>query len=87
MSIQIFSSNENTVTIRIFTLTGELVKVIRHHHTNLVGPGQKEVLNDAGGDEWWNLMSATNHMVASGVYLFHIDSPVGEQLGKFVIVR
>jgi hypothetical protein len=26
-------------------------------------------------------------LVASGVYVFHVQSDVGEQVGKFVIIR
>lgn len=74
-------------TIRIFTLSGEFIKLIRHHHTNKPEPGETGVLNDAGGDEWWDLRSRTNHNVASGMYIYHIHSAVGEQVGKFVIIR
>jgi hypothetical protein len=69
-------------TIRIFTLSGELIRVLQHHHTTESG-----VTNDAGGDEWWDMLSATRNRVVSGVYLFHVESDVGEQTGKFVIIR
>ncbi|UCG90865.1 MAG: T9SS type A sorting domain-containing protein, partial [candidate division WOR-3 bacterium] len=69
-------------TIRIFTLNGELVKAIKHHHTSSDG-----VLGDLGGDEWWDVLNENRELVASGVYIFHIDSEVGEQVGKFVIIR
>ncbi len=74
-------------TIRIFNLNGELLKTLRHHHTLEPGEGEKEVLNDAGGDEWWDLLSDTNHLLASGIYVFHIQSEIGEQVGKFVIIQ
>jgi len=69
-------------TLRIFTLAGELIRVIKHHHTT--GSG---VVNDAGGDEWWDMLSDTRNRVVSGVYIFHVQSDVGEQTGKFVIIR
>ncbi|MEO0129122.1 MAG: hypothetical protein ABIL02_02675 [candidate division WOR-3 bacterium] len=67
--------------IRIFTLNGDLVKTIVHKAT--VG----SVLGDAGGDEWWDLLTDNRQLVASGVYVFHVDSKVGQQTGKFVVVR
>jgi hypothetical protein len=74
-------------TLRIFTLNGELVKTIRHYHTFEAEEGEEEVLNDAGGDEWWDLLSENRQLVASGVYVFHVQSEIGEQVGKFVVVR
>ncbi|MEO0165683.1 MAG: hypothetical protein ABIL39_06055 [candidate division WOR-3 bacterium] len=67
--------------IRIFTLNGDLVKTIVHKAT--VG----SVQGDAGGDEWWDLLTDNRQLVASGVYVFHVDSKVGQQTGKFVIIR
>lgn len=69
--------------IRIFNLNGELVKTIVHKET-FAG---STVVGDAGGDEWWDLLSENRQLVASGVYIFHVDSKVGEQVGKFVIIR
>ena len=74
-------------TIRIFTLNGELIKTIKHHHAFVPVKGQPEVPNSAGGDEWWNLLSETRHIVESGVYIFHVQSAIGHQTGKFVIIR
>lgn len=75
-------------TIRIFNLNGELVKTIKHHHT--YAPDEEtgyQVKNNAGGDEWWDLLSENRQLVASGVYIFHVQSDVGEQVGKFVVIR
>ncbi|MCK4756520.1 hypothetical protein KAS56_06270, partial [candidate division WOR-3 bacterium] len=73
--------------IRIFNLNGELVRTIRHHYTYEPAQGEQEVTGSAGGDEWWDLLSDNRQLVASGVYIFHIQSDVGEQVGKFVIIR
>jgi hypothetical protein len=63
------------------------VRTLLHHHTLAVGEGEQEVANSAGGDEWWDLLSDTKHLVKSGIYIFHIQSAVGEQIGKFAIIR
>ena len=38
------------------------------------------------GDSW-NLITRNGQEVASGVYLFTVDSPLGRQAGRFVVVR
>ncbi|UCD04743.1 MAG: T9SS type A sorting domain-containing protein [candidate division WOR-3 bacterium] len=77
-----FINLPNQCTIRIFNLNGELVRTLLHQETSEGGVG-----NNLGGDEWWDVLSENRQLVASGVYIFHIDSDVGEQVGKFVIVR
>ena len=39
------------------------------------------------GQMRWNLISRNGQDVASGVYLFAIDSDLGRQVGRFVIIR
>lgn len=77
-----FINLPNECTIRIFNLNGELVRTLRHRETSAGG-----VPNDLGGDEWWNVLNDFDQLVASGVYIFHVQSDVGEQVGKFVIVN
>jgi hypothetical protein len=76
-------------TIRIFNLNGELVKTLVHHATADFEEdlGLQNVPNNAGGDEWWDLLSEHRQLVSSGVYIFHIQSDIGEQVGKFVVIR
>lgn len=65
--------------IRIYTVAGDLIRTINHDKTY-------QQPNDAGGDEWWDVLTTNDQLPASGVYLFHIDSDVGEQVGKFVVI-
>ncbi len=62
-------------TIRIFTLSGDFVAQIVHDGTS------------GNGEAAWDLISRNGQEVESGVYLFSIDSSLGHQVGKFVIVR
>ncbi len=63
-------------TIRIYTLSGELVTSIEH---------ESGVEN---GREFWNLLNQDGFSVAYGVYLAHIDAPgVGEKLIKFALIK
>jgi hypothetical protein len=60
-------------TIKIFTITGNLVKTL--HHTN------------GTGEEPWNQLTDYNQIVYSGVYVYVVESDLGTKTGKFVIVR
>ncbi len=63
-------------TIRIYTLSGELVTTLQH----------ESGLDN--GREFWNLLNKDGFSVAYGVYLAHIDAPeIGEKLIKFALIK
>lgn len=65
-------------TIRIYTVSGDLVQTIEHDGTT--GSGQVH----------WNLMSRNGQEVVSGVYLYavqSVDDRFEDFVGKFVVVR
>ncbi len=66
-------------TLRIFTETGDLVKVIEHYGT---------------ADHEWNQRTEDNQYVSSGIYILAVtdcrdlnNGPLDNQFVKFVIVR
>ena len=61
-------------TIRIYTVTGELVSVIyKNDFTNMAT---------------WDLLSDEGQRIAYGVYLYHIEVPnVGEKIGRFAVIK
>ncbi|MEW6062577.1 MAG: hypothetical protein AB1600_11620, partial [Bacteroidota bacterium] len=62
--------------IRIYTLSGELVKELRH----------SSGLDN--GREYWDLLNRDNLGVAYGVYLAHIEAAgVGEKILKFAVIK
>lgn len=61
--------------VRIYSLGGELVKTLYTEAERM------------GGDACWNMISRNNQIIVSGVYLYHVDSPVGETIGKFAIIK
>ena len=63
-------------TIRVYTLTGDLVKTIEHN-------------DSLKGWEDWNLISRVNQAISSGIYIFSVeDQNTGDiQLGKFVVIK
>jgi hypothetical protein len=62
-------------TLRIFSLSGDLIREIEHDGTN------------GDGTVWWNLVTRNGQDVVSGVYLFSVESDMGTYVGKFVIIR
>lgn len=65
-------------TIRIFTVSGDLVKVIEHDG------------REGNGTAPWNLVSRNGQDIVSGVYIFAVDPHDGsfpEVVGKFVVIR
>lgn len=73
-SILTFTGVPDRCTIRIYTLAGELIQTL---------------VNDdpAAGAVYWDLLSQDRIQIASGIYLFHVESPYGEHLGRFAIVK
>jgi hypothetical protein len=60
--------------IRIFSLAGDMIATLRHE-------------SESQGELDWDLLSESNRTIASGVYVFTVESDYGTQTGKFVIIR
>lgn len=61
-------------TIRIYTVTGELVKKIYK--------------NDLTSYAAWDLLSFEGHRIAYGVYIYHVEVPnVGEKIGRIGVIK
>lgn len=69
-----FQKVPDECTIRIYTLSGDLVKTIYHSSSE-------------GGTARWDLKSKDQIQVSSGIYLFHVESPYGEHLGRFAVIK
>ena len=62
-------------TIKIWTLAGDLVQQLNHDGRSGVGEAE------------WDLISRNGQDIASGVYIFTVNSVLGEQIGRFVVIR
>ena len=63
-------------TIRIYTITGQLVQTLTH------SSGADD------GQEPWDLTTKDGMNLAYGVYLYHVDAPgVGEHVGRFAVIK
>jgi hypothetical protein len=72
-SVLQFQNLPNRCTIRIYTLSGDLVKTLEH-------------VNDTGTEEW-NMQNADQRLIVSGIYLYHVESPYGDFIGRFAVVK
>ncbi len=64
-------------TIKIFTENGDLIKTI--NHVSLASPS---------GSEKWTLMTESNQVISSGIYIAVIQTPSGAvSYQKFIVVR
>ncbi len=71
-----FSNIPSECTITIYTLSGERVREIRH--------------SDTGGliaQEKWDVKTTHGDSVASGVYLWRVESSVDGKNGKLMVIR
>ncbi len=71
-----FTNLPSECTIRIYTITGQLVQTL--HHDSSIDDGQ----------EPWDLVTKDGMNAAYGVYIFHVDAPgVGEHVGRFAVIK
>lgn len=62
-------------TLKVYTVAGDLVWESEHDGRS------------GDGEQRWNLISRNGQDVESGIYLFTVDSPLGHQVGRFVVIR
>ena len=65
-------------TIRIFSLAGNLITTL-----NYTAPANYPT----AGELEWNIFSQSGRPLASGIYIFSVESNLGTQIGKFVVIR
>jgi hypothetical protein len=72
-------------TIRIFTVSGRLVRTLERRAGSNDGLTPSDLLN---GVVEWDLQGEGRLAVSYGVYLYHLDAPgIGERTGTFAIVK
>lgn len=77
-----FTHLPSEYTIRIYTTSGDLVKEIRHTDQN-----QPPTLRDRGGTAFWDFVNDSGQLIASGLYVYHVESPNGMCTGKLVFIH
>jgi hypothetical protein len=66
-------------TIYIHSMTGELVDVVHH---------EPEEGSPETGGESWDMLTANGQSIASGIYIYRVESDdYGQKIGKFAVIR
>jgi len=74
----IFTNLPAKCVIRIYTLGGDLVRVINHESS----------YRESDGTAKWDLLSTYNRRVSSGIYIYQVDAPgIGTRIDKFAIIK
>jgi len=70
----LFTNLPPQATIRIYTISGNLVRVLEH--------------SDGSGTEEWDVRTRFDLLVASGNYYYHVTTPDGRTfLGRFAVIN
>jgi hypothetical protein len=67
-------------TISIYDATGGYVDAVRPDRYSY-DESKKQ------GSAEWNLRNADGRRIASGIYIYHVESKSGESVGRFIVVR
>jgi hypothetical protein len=75
-------------TIRVFSLAGDLVQQLPFQGS---APEDLQYGRDpvaaGSGSVSWNLISRNGQRIVSGIYLYSVESDLGRDVGRFVIIR
>lgn len=72
-----FTHLPSSATIKIFNVSGELVKTIHHE----AGSALAESI------AVWNLLNENHQLVAAGLYFYSVESSLGTAKGKFIVIQ
>jgi hypothetical protein len=64
-------------TVRVYSLSGDLVWD-RYF---------EDPTDPSGEPPGWNLVSRNNQEIVSGIYIVHVESPLGSEVTKLIVVR
>jgi len=73
-----FINLPDTATISIYSLDGDLIRTIHH---------PDPFLTTYSSSVGWDLVSRNAQAVTSGIYIWKVDSKLGSQTGKLVIIK
>ncbi len=74
-----FANLPSKATIRIYTLDGDLVRELEHPCNCEFQEGESMMS--------WDMITRNTQAAVSGVYLYSVQSELGNQVGKFVIIK
>lgn len=88
----LFTNLPQVCTIRIYTLSGELIKTIEHNINFYVysatGSDSTLVYDNTNGTAEWDVLTSNDQIPAAGIYIFHVQTPSGAtKIGKFAVIK
>jgi hypothetical protein len=73
-----FVNLPSEATIKIYSLDGDLVREMQHPDPNL---------SDSDSHLAWDMVTRNIQAVVSGIYLYTVESELGTQVGKIVVIK
>lgn len=73
-----FINVPSDATINIYSLDGDLIRTLNH---------PDPYLSSYSSEIAWDLVSRNTQAVTSGIYIYRVDSKLGSQVGKLVIIK
>ena len=70
----VFTNLPAVCTIRIYTVSGDLVRTLEHDNPN-------------SGEEVWNQLTDSRQKTAAGIYLYTVESNVGNAKGTLLLIK
>lgn len=70
----VFTNLPEKCTIRIYTVSGDLVRTLEHNNPN-------------SGEEVWDQLSDSRQKTAAGAYLYTVQSDVGNAKGTLLLIK
>ena len=84
--VDFFNLPADWTQVRIYTVSGDLVQILRPTDAQTNGHPQRESPTDSQAS--WNLISRNGQDVVSGIYIFSVESQGGKTTqGKFTVIR
>ena len=91
-----FTGLPEDATIRVFTISGELVKTIEHEGSTYSGTGTRRLEEGlssstvyAGGEHAWDLITEDDQALATGMYIFAVENNETGYIktGRFLVIK
>jgi hypothetical protein len=76
----LFTNVPADATIRIYDAAGGYIDTVRPTSYSYDSSAKQ-------GSAEWDLRNAAGDRIAGGIYIYHIESRLGESLGRFIVVR